>query len=87
MRANKALRTLRTYLGRTIRDITRQIAGEGCRISFARACTSSAGRRNKKEQDENKVYSLHAPEVECIGKSLPSGLTRGERPTLLTSSA
>jgi IS5 family transposase len=27
-RANKALRTLRTYLGRTIRDIARQIAGE-----------------------------------------------------------
>jgi transposase, IS5 family len=27
-RANKALRTLKTYLGRTIRDISRQIAGE-----------------------------------------------------------
>lgn len=27
-RANRALRTLKTYLGRTIRDITRQIAGE-----------------------------------------------------------
>ncbi len=27
-RANKALRTLKTYLGRTIRDIARQIAGE-----------------------------------------------------------
>ena len=27
-RANRALRTLRTYLGRTIRDITSQIAGE-----------------------------------------------------------
>jgi IS5 family transposase len=27
-RVNKALRTLRTYLGRTIRDIIRQIAGE-----------------------------------------------------------
>src|SRR5690554_3295974 len=27
-RANKALRKLKTYLGRTIRDISRQIAGE-----------------------------------------------------------
>ena len=27
-RANRALRTLRTYIGRTIRDITRQIPGE-----------------------------------------------------------
>lgn len=27
-RANRSLRTLRTYLGRTIRDISRQIAGE-----------------------------------------------------------
>lgn len=27
-RANRALHILRTYLGRSIRDITRQIAGE-----------------------------------------------------------
>jgi transposase, IS5 family len=32
-RANKALKKLRTYLGRTIRDIARKIGGDDCRTS------------------------------------------------------
>ena len=88
-RANKALRTLRTYLGRTIRDITRQIAGEDELQDIFRKDLHLASRVLEQRQNQRgkKVYSLHAPEVECIGKSLPSGLTRGERPTLLTSAA
>jgi IS5 family transposase len=88
-RANKALRTLRTYLGRTIRDITRQIAGEDKLQDIFRKDLHLASRVLEQRQNERgkKVYSLHAPDVECIGKSLPSGLTQGERPTLLTSSA
>jgi IS5 family transposase len=88
-RANKALRTLRTYLGRTIRDITRQIAGEDNLQDIFRKDLHLASRvlEQRQNQREKKVYSLHAPDVECIGKSLPSGLTQGERLMLLTSSA
>jgi IS5 family transposase len=69
-RANKSLRTLKTYLGRVMRDIRRKIAGdEALKAVFAHPL--SLGYRvltQKKRQDAPKVYALHAPEVECIGK-------------------
>jgi transposase, IS5 family len=69
-RANKSLRTLKTYLRRVIRDIQRKIAGdEALKAAFAHPL--SLGHRvlaQKKRQDAPKVYALHAPEVECIGK-------------------
>jgi transposase, IS5 family len=69
-RANKALRKLKTYLGRVIRDIGRRIAGnETLEEAFARELSLA---RRVRDQDRRqrgpKVYSLHAPEVECIGK-------------------
>jgi transposase, IS5 family len=69
-RAGKCLRKLKTYLGRTIRDIGRQIAGDdGLRAIFLRPL-HLAGRvlDQRQRQQGKKVYSLHAPEVECIGK-------------------
>jgi IS5 family transposase len=69
-RANKCLRTLKTYLGRVLRDIRRKIASdEALRAIFARPL--SLGYRvltQQKRQEAPKVYALHAPEVECIGK-------------------
>ena len=69
-RANKALRTLKTYLGRTIRDIARQIAGEDDLQDIFRKPLHLASRVLEQRQNQRgkKVYSLHAPEVECIGK-------------------
>ena len=69
-RANRSLRTLRTYLGRIIRDITRQIAGEDdLEVIFKRPLhLASCVLDQKRRQRGRKVYSLHAPEVECIGK-------------------
>jgi IS5 family transposase len=69
-RAGRALRTLRTYLGRTIRDIGRQIAGEEDLEAIFRRPLYLAGRvlEQRQRQRGRKVYSLHAPEVECIGK-------------------
>ena len=69
-RANRSLRTLKTYLGRTIRDISRQIAGEDDLKTIFRRPLWLAGRvlEQKHRQRGRKVYSLHAPEVECIGK-------------------
>jgi len=69
-RAGKALRTLRTYLGRTIRDIDRRIAGQDAlRAIFLRPLyLAQTVLEQRQRQRGKKVYSLHAPEVECIGK-------------------
>ncbi len=69
-RANRALRKLKTYLGRVIRDIGRRIAGSND-LEEAFAKELSLARRvleQNRHQRGRKVYSLHAPEVECIGK-------------------
>ena len=69
-RADRSLRKLKTYLGRVIRDIERRIAGnEGLQETLLRPL--SLARRvleQQRRQRGRKVYSLHAPEVECIGK-------------------
>lgn len=69
-RANRSLRTLRTYLGRVIRDIARKIDGdEGLQAIFAHSLSLARTVRDQKQHQHGyKVYSLHAPEVECIGK-------------------
>jgi IS5 family transposase len=69
-RANKALRKLKTYLGRTMRDIGRKIAGEDdLEAIFLRPLhLASRVLEQKRHQRGRKIYSLHAPEVECIGK-------------------
>lgn len=69
-RANKALRTLRTQLGRVIRDIRRKIGtDEALNAAFAWPLSlASRVRDQRPRQRGQKVYSLHAPEVECIGK-------------------
>ena len=69
-RANKALRTLKTYLGRTCRDIARQIKGdEELELIFKWPLyQASAVLEQKQRQRGRKIYSLHAHEVECIGK-------------------
>lgn len=66
-RAKREQKRLRTYLGRVIRDIERKLPEE------------HAARMNKlleiarriliqQRHDKGKVYSMHAPEVECIAK-------------------
>src|SRR6476469_4438271 len=72
-RANGASRTLENYLGRIIRDISRKIEGDaGLDAKFA--WLLSLARRVREQQRGQrgpKLYSLHAPEVECIGKGKP----------------
>jgi IS5 family transposase len=69
-RANRAMRKLKTYLGRTIRDIRRKTAhDEGLGDAFRRPLWLAERVLTQKRRDPYpKVYSLHAPEVECIGK-------------------
>jgi len=71
-RANRALKKLKTYLGRIIRDISRKRGGNADLLQeIALSRMLLLARRvldQKQRQRGRKVYSLHAPEVECIGK-------------------
>jgi len=69
-RANRALKFLRTRLGRLIRDIRRKTADDPhLREIFALPLTRADQVRHQRQQQRGwKLYSLHAPEVECIGK-------------------
>ena len=69
-RANRALRRLRTMLGRVIRDLARKIAAcPELAEAFARPLTLARRVKDQRQRERGqKVYSLHAPEVECVGK-------------------
>lgn len=65
-RAKKCTRKLRTYLGRVIRDIERKTESKSDEL---RELLDVSRRIYEQEQkDKGKVYSVHAPEVECISK-------------------
>ncbi len=69
-RAARQLRTLKTQLGRTIRDIRRKIEHDDALCdTFGRSLWLASRVLHQKPRDTGyKVYSLHAPEVVCIGK-------------------
>lgn len=69
-RARRELKRLRTILGRVIRDIRRKIVGnQALTDTFRRPLWLAERVATQKRRDPfPKVYSLHAPEVECIGK-------------------
>ncbi len=69
-RARRALKFLRTRLGRLIRDIERKIAGDPALEGRFDPLLRLARQVRLQDQRQRgpKVYSLHAPEVECIGK-------------------
>jgi transposase, IS5 family len=69
-RARRELKFLRTRLGRIIRNIRRRIDGNAVLEDCFGPLLDLASRVRQQEQRQRrpKVYSLHAPEVECIGK-------------------
>jgi transposase, IS5 family len=70
-RARRELKFLRTRLGRVIRDIRRKIAGNPALSErFAELLALSLRVRFQDHRQRGpKIYALHAPEVECIGKA------------------
>jgi transposase, IS5 family len=62
-RANRALKTLQTYLGRVVRDIGRKIRGEAELESvFAHPLMLARRvREQRQHQRGRKIYSLHGP--------------------------
>jgi len=69
-RHQREVRTLRTRLGRVIRDIRRKTEDdEQLREIFAVPLLRADQVRNQRQRQRGrKLYSVHAPEVECIGK-------------------
>lgn len=68
-RAKREQKRLRTYLGRVIRDIERHIARRPeLRARFADLLGTAHRIHAQQRHDKHKVYSVHAPEVECLAK-------------------
>ena len=69
-RLKRVLRRQRTLLGRVIRDLQRKL--DGTTAAAQEALTLWIGRAQRlhaqKPKDKNKLYALHAPEVECLSK-------------------
>jgi len=65
-RARRCTRTLRTDLGRVIRDIERKHPNPDTELK--ELLDISKRIHKQKRHDKNKVCSVHAPEVECISK-------------------
>jgi len=65
-RARRETKRLKTYLGRVFRDIERKEERPDTEL---RELLSLAQRLLKQQRtDKNKLYAVHAPEVECISK-------------------
>jgi IS5 family transposase len=69
-RHQRQLRILRSQLGRIIRDIRRKIEGQpALKEAFALPLGRATQIRSQQQRQRGwKLYSFHAPEVECIGK-------------------
>jgi len=69
-RARRETRRLKVYLGRVVRDLTRKLHAhtvyvpEDVNVLLAKARRLLSQQRNSK----NKLYAVHAPEVECLAK-------------------
>jgi len=68
-KARRKIRKLKTYLRRVRNDIARKISGNKALEAEFKAFLAMADRLlTQKPGDKKKLYSLHAPEVECIAK-------------------
>jgi IS5 family transposase len=70
--AERVVRRMRTWLGRLARDVARKIetASAAVRAAFVKPLDLIARLLHQRREDRGreKIYALHAPEVECIGK-------------------
>ena len=72
-RLRRTVKRQRTILGIVLREVSRKLStiSDGCATAIARLNTllERAERiRTQQINDKNKLYALHAPEVECISK-------------------
>lgn len=89
-RHRRQLRLLRSRLGRIVRDIRRKIAGQpALEEAFAAPLTRASQIRSQQQRQRGwKLYSFHAPEVECIGKGKASAPYEfGVKASIVTTNA
>jgi len=68
-KSQKQLRKLKTYLGRVTRDIERRISqNPQLQQEFSELIDMSNRLLSQKRDSKGKLYSIHAPEVQCISK-------------------
>ena len=76
-RLRRTVKRQRTILGIVLREIKRKLASATSEspdaIAHLNTLLERAERiRKQQPKDKNKLYALHAPEVECIGRHLPA---------------
>jgi IS5 family transposase len=89
-RHHRQLRLLRSRLGRIIRDIRRKITGQPqLETAFEGPLARAAQIRSQQQRQRGwKLYSFHAPEVECIGKGKASAPYEfGVKASIVTTNA
>lgn len=69
-RLRGVLKRQRTILGRLLREVRRKIDGvaEAARLQLDAWVQRAERIHKQRPKDKNKLYALHAPEAECIGK-------------------
>ena len=71
-RLKTVVKRQRTILGVLIRELTRKMAvtnlAEDVKAKLTTLVQRAERIRTQKTKDKNKLYAMHAPEVECIGK-------------------
>lgn len=67
----KHTRKLKTYLGRVLRDIERKLHEEQRNEAWQQALQLAKRLLTQQRSDADKVYSVHAPDTECIAKGKP----------------
>jgi IS5 family transposase len=68
-RAARETKRLKTYLGRVSRDFKRKLEALPSSVNASSNLLSQVDRLLlQTKESKNKLYSFHAPEVECIGK-------------------
>jgi IS5 family transposase len=71
-RMKKEVKKLKNYLGRTVRDIERQMTESlELRTHFSDLLALSKRLLSQEKKSKNKLYSLHEPEAYCIAKGKP----------------
>src|SRR4249920_1401426 len=89
-RHHRELRILRIRLGRIIRDIRRRIAGDApLEAAFSWPLSRADQIRSQQQRQRGwKLYSFHAPEVECIGRGKASAPYEfGVKASIVTTNA
>lgn len=68
-RAKREIKKVKGFLGRVYRDILRKVEErQEVKAFFLPELALASQLLSQEKKDKNKLYSLHAPEVECIAK-------------------